>query len=91
MVLRGPARDVVGKVVSALKVGEVFWNRRYAAAEHAVDEAIVMDLQAADVAVRTFSGILVHEPHEVLTQERWILPRLRTVLESRRRTSRQYA
>ncbi len=66
LILRGPARDVVGKIVSALKVGEVFWNRRYAAAEHAVDEAIVMDLRTADVAVRTFSGILVHEPHEVL-------------------------
>ncbi len=66
LVLRGRAREVIGEIVSALQVGEVFWNRRYAAAEHAVDEAIAMDLQAADVAVRTFNGILVHEPDEVL-------------------------
>ena len=66
MVLRGPARDVVGNIVSALHIAEVFWNRRYAAAERAVDEAIAADLQARDVAVRTFNGILVHEPDAVL-------------------------
>ena len=66
MVLRGPARDVVGKVVSALHIGEVFWNRRYIAAERAVDETVAADLQAAGVALTTFNGILVHEPDEVL-------------------------
>ena len=66
MVLRGPARQVVGKVVSTLDIGEVFWNRRYGAGERAVDEALAADLQAGDVAVRTFNGILVHEPEEVL-------------------------
>ena len=66
MVLRGPARDVIGKLVSALDIGEVFWNRRYAVAERAVDDTVAADLQAADVALRTFNGILVHEPDEVL-------------------------
>ena len=66
MVLRGPAREVVGKVVSRLQIGEVLWNRRYAAAERAVDDTIAADLQAADVRLRTFNGILVHEPDAVL-------------------------
>ena len=66
MVLRGPARDVISKVASALDIGEVFWNRRYAAAEHALDETIATDLQTAGVPVRTSNGVLVHEPDEVL-------------------------
>ena len=66
LVLRGPARETVGRVVSSLNIGEVFWNRRYAAAERAVDQAIATDLHMVDVAVRTFNGILVHEPDEVL-------------------------
>ncbi len=66
MILRGPARDVIGKVVSAFEIGEVFWNRRYAAAEHVLDETVAADLSAAGIPVRTFNGILVNEPDEVL-------------------------
>ncbi|MBB3773937.1 deoxyribodipyrimidine photo-lyase [Angulomicrobium tetraedrale] len=65
---RGAAEDVVQKVAQDLGAGAVFWNRRYGAAEIAVDTALKAALTARGLAVESFNGALLHEPWTVRTQ-----------------------
>ncbi|MFC4174777.1 cryptochrome/photolyase family protein [Microvirga sp. GCM10011540] len=68
ILLRGHARDVVEWLVRETDAAAVFWNRRYAAPEIAVDSAIKASLQNKGITVRSFNGRLIHEPWEIKNQ-----------------------
>ncbi len=61
----GPARAVVARLTRDLAPASAFWNRRYVAAEIAVDEAVSRDLAQAGVRVKTFNGALCYEPADI--------------------------
>lgn len=64
---RGPAGDVVPRVVAECGANAVTWNRRYGA-EREVDAALKESLRASGVDARSFPGGLLHEPWTVTTQ-----------------------
>ncbi|MDY7529299.1 MULTISPECIES: deoxyribodipyrimidine photo-lyase [unclassified Cryobacterium] len=64
---RGPATDVIGTLAASTGAGAVFWNRRYGAAERAVDTAIKAGLHADGVEARSFAGSLLFEPWTIRT------------------------
>ena len=63
--LAGEAAGCLDSLAAAAGAGDVFWNRRYAPAEVALDTRIKAALQARGLAVHSFSGHLLHEPWEV--------------------------
>lgn len=65
---RGRAGDIVPALVEELNAAAVYWNRRYGAAEIAVDTALKSALAGRGVAVESFGGSLLHEPWTVRTQ-----------------------
>ena len=68
ILFRGPAAEIVARIVSETGAGAVFWNRRYAAAEIAVDSSIKKSLKDRRVEAHSFNGRLLHEPWEVRNQ-----------------------
>lgn len=68
ILLRGPAFDLVVRLVTETGAQVVFWNRRYAAAEIAVDRAVKAHLLAKGIEARSFNGRLVHEPWDIKNQ-----------------------
>lgn len=68
MLFRGSAAGIVERIVSETGAGAVFWNRRYAAAEIAVDSAIKKSLKERGTDALSFNGRLLHEPWEVRNQ-----------------------
>lgn len=67
-VLQGAAEDVIPHIVQAAGIETVFWNRRYGAAERAVDARIKASLKAAGVVAESFNSHLLNEPWDVTTQ-----------------------
>lgn len=67
LVFRGSAPEVVERVISETKASAIFWNRRYGAAEIAIDRAIKEKL-GRNIHVQSFSGRLIHEPWQILNQ-----------------------
>ncbi|WP_029355326.1 deoxyribodipyrimidine photo-lyase [Bosea sp. 117] len=67
---RGAAAKVLDEVIAESRAGAVYWNRRYGAAEIALDRAIKESLTARGTEVRSFGGSLLHEPWTVLTGAR---------------------
>ncbi|WP_210251018.1 cryptochrome/photolyase family protein [Microvirga thermotolerans] len=65
VIFQGPAEEVVDRLVETTNPSGVYWNRRYQAAEIAVDRAIKARLTARGIAVRSFNGRLLHEPWQV--------------------------
>lgn len=65
---RGKAREIVPVVTAETGGGAVYWNRRYGAAEIAVDATLKTELTARGLAVESFNGSLLHEPWMVKTQ-----------------------
>ena len=65
---RGAALDTLTRLARDVNAEVVYWNRRYGAAEIAVDTAVKSALAAADVTVESFGGNLLHEPWTVATQ-----------------------
>ena len=63
--VRGAAATVTLAVAQASGATACFWNRRYGAAERAVDAATEAALQQHGVVVATFNGTLLHEPADV--------------------------
>jgi deoxyribodipyrimidine photo-lyase len=59
---RGPAEQVLPLVVAETGAGAVFWNRRYGAAERAVDARLKTALRVVDVDVASFAATLLYEP-----------------------------
>ena len=66
-IFRGPAADVISRVVRETGAGALFWNRRYDAAGIAVDSAIKESLSGA-LRVESFNGKLLAEPWTLRTK-----------------------
>jgi len=62
---RGPALDVIAQLAAETSARAVFWNRRYGAAERAVDDALAARLAAERRMVETFAAKLLYEPWTV--------------------------
>jgi deoxyribodipyrimidine photo-lyase len=65
---RGPAGRILERIAAEAKPAAVFWNRRYQAAEIAVDTAIKAALTRAGIRVESSNGRLLHEPWEITTK-----------------------
>jgi deoxyribodipyrimidine photo-lyase len=65
---RGSTRDIVAEAVKASGASTVFWNRRYAPPDSAVDRALKAALRDDGLAAESFDGSLLHEPSRVATQ-----------------------
>jgi deoxyribodipyrimidine photo-lyase len=64
---RGAAGTELPRLVSEIHAGAVFWNRRYAGPERAVDAALMNSLREAGLEVHSFQANLLHEPWTVAT------------------------
>jgi deoxyribodipyrimidine photo-lyase len=64
---RGPAEQILPALVAEVGAGAVFWNRRYGAAERAVDARLKTALRDDDVEVASFAASLLHEPWTIAT------------------------
>ena len=68
LILRsGPAGRVIDALIGETGADSVYWNRRYDPAGIAVDSALKNDLTGRGLAVRSFSGQLLHEPSRLKT------------------------
>ncbi len=65
---KGPTITVVESVVRATGASAIYWNRRYGAAEIAVDSAIKARLAGRGIKAHSFNGRLLHEPWEITNQ-----------------------
>lgn len=63
--LRGPAAPAIEQLAERLRPSQLVFNRRYIAAERAVDEAVVTTFRARGVPTRSFNGSLGYEPHDI--------------------------
>ncbi|MEE1656309.1 deoxyribodipyrimidine photo-lyase [Microvirga sp. CF3062] len=68
LILRGPALEQVENVVRATGASAIYWNRRYGAAEIAVNSAIKARLADRGIKAHSFNGRLLHEPWEITNQ-----------------------
>jgi deoxyribodipyrimidine photo-lyase len=65
IILKGPASEIVPRIVAEAGASAIFWNRRYGAAEITLDSAITKHLTAQGVRAQSFNGRLIHEPWEI--------------------------
>ncbi|WP_342362684.1 deoxyribodipyrimidine photo-lyase [Terrarubrum flagellatum] len=66
-ILAGGALPIFEGLAASGAAARVYWNRRYGAAEVALDSAIKTMLTEKGVACESFNGSLLHEPWEVTT------------------------
>ncbi|MGO4385975.1 deoxyribodipyrimidine photo-lyase [Microvirga sp. 2YAF29] len=87
LVFRGEAPGIVETIVSRTNASAIYWNRRYAAAEIAVDTAIKERMAGLGIEARSFNGRLLHEPWQVMNQAgkpfQVFTPYLRAVMKRR--------
>lgn len=67
IVARGDPAVVLPQLVTTHTASAVYWNRRYAPGERAVDSAIKTQLRASGVTVESFAAHLLIEPWEIAT------------------------
>jgi deoxyribodipyrimidine photo-lyase len=65
---RGALIATAAAIVKELGAGAVYWNRRYAPDEIAIDTTLKKSLGDSGVEVRTFSASLLREPWEIATK-----------------------
>jgi deoxyribodipyrimidine photo-lyase len=65
IVVRGPARTLIPRLARRLGASELRWNRRYGAAERALDSAIKAELRAEGIGAMSFNSHLLYEPMEI--------------------------
>lgn len=65
VLFRGPSRAVVETIAFETRASAVYWNRRYGAADIAIDAAVKKSLAERGVKAHSFNGRLLHEPWEV--------------------------
>lgn len=68
LLLKAPALNALETVASITGASAIFWNRRYGAAEIALDSTIKARLTDRGLKVQSFSGRLLNEPWQVLNQ-----------------------
>lgn len=66
--LKGPALETLEQVALETKTSAVFWNRRYGAAEIALDSAVKKRLTDLGVKAQSFKSRLLHEPWDITNQ-----------------------
>lgn len=64
---RGSATEIVSQVATEARAQAVFWNRRYGAAEIAIDTALKKGLRASGLRVESFVASLLFEPWTIRT------------------------
>lgn len=64
---RGAAEQVLPDLVAETAAEAVFWNRRYGAAERAVDARLKKELRDDGIEVASFSASLLYEPWTIAT------------------------
>ncbi|MET0714968.1 MAG: deoxyribodipyrimidine photo-lyase [Mycetocola sp.] len=64
---RGPAEQVLPSLVAEIGAGAVYWNRRYGAAERAVDARLKTRLRDDGIEVASFAASLLYEPWTIAT------------------------
>lgn len=65
--LAGEALKLVPEIIKACNASEIFWTRRYEAAEVAVDSQLKAELTRTGVGVSSYNGQLLLEPWDVKT------------------------
>ncbi|NBJ10099.1 cryptochrome/photolyase family protein [Microvirga arsenatis] len=68
VLFRGPATSVVERIVAGTGASAIYWNRRYGAAEIAIDRTLKQRLAARGIKAQSFNGRLVHEPWEIVNR-----------------------
>jgi deoxyribodipyrimidine photo-lyase len=68
LILRGSALPVIDKLVRETGTSAIYWNRRYGAAEIALDGSIKKHLTDRSIKAHSFNGRLLHEPWEITNQ-----------------------
>jgi len=68
LIVKGEAASLIPALAEKLQCDHVTWNRRYGAAERALDGAIKTALKAQGIAVTSSNGALLYEPMEVKSQ-----------------------
>ncbi|UVF21779.1 DNA photolyase family protein [Microvirga terrae] len=68
LVFKGSALSIVGRIAIEAGASAIFWNRRYSAAEIAVDRAIKKHLTDLGIRAHSFNGRLLHEPWTIANQ-----------------------
>ena len=68
VILSGSAQEAIDMAVTATGAAAVFWNRRYGAAEIALDSAIKKHLTDRGLKVQSFPGRLLNEPWQVMNR-----------------------
>ena len=63
----GNPEDILTRLVRERNIGAVYWNRRYAPGERALDSAIKARLRGDGVTVESFAANLLIEPWEIST------------------------
>jgi deoxyribodipyrimidine photo-lyase len=66
-VASGETRQAIDKLVKRSKAEAVFWNRRYAPGERAVDEAVEAELRQRGLYVESFGANVLVEPWDIAT------------------------
>nr|WP_227754338.1 deoxyribodipyrimidine photo-lyase [Stagnihabitans tardus] len=64
---RGPALDVLERLIAETGAAGVFWSRSYDPATRPRDEAVKAGLKARGLLAQSFPGFLLHEPWEIET------------------------
>jgi deoxyribodipyrimidine photo-lyase len=64
-ILRGSAPHCIARLTETCAIRAVFWNRRYGAAEIALDRALKADLQQRGCRVESFNGHLLYESWQI--------------------------
>lgn len=69
VVRRGSSQEVLAELSAETRAAAVRWNRRYEPAARQRDAAIMADLTARGIAVKTFNSALLFEPQDVANRE----------------------
>jgi deoxyribodipyrimidine photo-lyase len=64
---KGDPATLLPRIVTEADIGIVTWNRRYEAAEIALDRKLKEDLSGRGITVRSFNSHLLNEPWQVTT------------------------
>lgn len=67
VLMRGDPAALLPRVVAEAGITQVTWNRRYEAAEIALDRKLKEELSGDGITVRSFNGQLLNEPWQVTT------------------------
>ena len=68
LIFKGAATGVIEEIAQATGATAIYWNRRYGAAETAVNSQLKSTLSARGVAVESFNGRLLNEPWQIKNQ-----------------------